>query len=190
MDRYKKKFIDDLFRLHIDESYGRRDFRPQAVVVLYNEDKRVLVTESSKHRVWALPQEGVERGETLECAFLRCLAEELLNKHQVEMIGKEWSRTLDKLKRSSLKGIIHGFYHERRITSGRTREGFFGKEYFYSAAKYAGDGKFDLGPETSDYDWVESKEVITRMRKSGADTDKIELTKRALEVLVEEGLIV
>ena len=190
MDRYKKKLTEDLFILHIDESYGRRDFRPQVVIVLCNKDKKVLVTKSSKHHVWAPPQEGIERGEILNSALLRCVAEELLNKHQLDMTGKEWSKMLNKLKRSSIKNIVHGFYHERRITSGRSREGFFGKEYFYSAAKYVGDGKFELGPETSDYDWVESKEVITRMRKSGADTDKIELTERALEILVKEGLIV
>ena len=156
---YEKKFIEDLFKLHIDNSYGRRDFRPQAVAVLYNKDKKVLITLNEQHHIWAPPQEGIKRGETLEDGLLRCLAEELYNKHPKNMTIEEWYKTMNHLKSISLKAIVHGFYHERRITPGRSREGFFGKEYFYSRAKYIGDGNFEYGPETEEHDWLKSKEV-------------------------------
>jgi hypothetical protein len=102
----------------------------------------------------------------------------------------KWNETMNHLKSSSLNAIVHGFYHERRITPGRSREGFFGKEYFYSRAKYIGDGSFEYGPETEDHDWLESEEVVTRMRKSKADEDKVELTKIAPKILIKKGLIV
>ena len=92
---YEKKFIDNLFKLYIDNRYGHRDFRPQAVLILYNENKKILLSLNKQHHVWAPPQEGIERGETLESAFIRCLAEELYSIYPNDMSLVERHNILD-----------------------------------------------------------------------------------------------
>jgi 8-oxo-dGTP pyrophosphatase MutT (NUDIX family) len=52
-------------------------FRPEAVGCIISPDKKLLLLYKEEHKLWQLPQGGIENGETVEQALKRELAEEL-----------------------------------------------------------------------------------------------------------------
>lgn len=170
---YDEGLAEYLFILYTDLRYSFREYRPEAVAAVYNKEKKVLMTQSREHRVWAPLQEGIRKGESLRKGFLRGLEEE------VGVLQDDLDKT----------SIVLGFYRGCLITRGRSRDDFSGKEYFYSTAEYVGDDNLKKGPEVSDFDWMRHDEVIDNMRSSGVNEDKIQLTENALEILHDKGLV-
>lgn len=101
-------------------------FRPTAVACLIHQG-RVLLAHDQHHRLWLLPQGGIETGETFGAALRREVAEEL---------GQNWAQALSPAQPQFLGEArleFHPTQHNTRQLTDEEGESLpmKGKHYFF-----------------------------------------------------------
>lgn len=162
--------MDQTFQDVIAKLYAGREYRPVGVVILYREtdgQRQFLITQAAEAlRIWAFPQGGVELSETLDQNLSRELTEEL-------------SIDIEK----DLSDIVYDFHYETLDYESirNNKRGFTkGKAYFFTLAKYVGDGNLELqSKEVADAKWMTYEEAIEHFNK--IDSKKAALSKKTLD---------
>ncbi len=151
---------DHTFQTVLELLYEKREYRPEAVAILYDSTSRVLVTQSYKDSSsWCFPQEGIHRDESRREVLERGLREEL---------GISLEQDLDQLVLGvhfELLGAEPGMQNRRGFTAG--------KAYFASCARYIRNGQLHLKPsEVAVAQWMtppEAREHFFRGRPAKAE---------------------
>ena len=161
------KMDNQEFKQIVAELYKKKQYRPTGVFLLYDYWQRFLICQSAKNRlVWGFPQGGVELDETFFQNMKRELKEEL-----------------DINADTDLDRMVFGFHYEILDTEEkRKNERSFstGKAYFFSLAKYVGNGNFSRQEEElSNIAWLNRSEMISYLRLQRKE--KADLLERALE---------
>lgn len=148
----------------VAECYREMQYRPTAVALIVNSQKKVLFVQSAKNTSeWTLPQGGIDRQEDAAAALLRELKEEL-------GISAEEIATLRFLHTEALDAET-----EREDKRGFQR----GKQYFFFLVEYTGNGKcIPEKGEVGAYAWVVTENVRDMLRL--IRKEKAQLVEKAL----------
>ena len=158
----------------------RKGLRPQVVGCILH-DKKLLFVYKAEHKLWQLPQGGIDNGETIEQAIKREMTEEL---------GENFA---SKLKIGSLLGTDKLIFHpekqgSRELTTDDNEKKFMlGKKYFFVAI-VASDDKLDITEtEFNDYKWL-SHDSAKLFAKMIYQKGKRRLTEKIINLLPKQLL--
>jgi len=153
-------------RSKVQGLYKAGEYRPVVSPVIYRgqgDQLSFLIVQSRfNHRVWGFPQGGIEPDETIDRAMDRELEEELKIS-----------------SRDDLTDIWHGI-HYGVLPAEKARvdkRGFSkGKGYFFSIARYIGDGRISADPdEVSGTAWVPPDDCPVYFRMGRPEKAEISL---------------
>ena len=157
-------------------------FRPQVVGCFVN-DRRILLVFKKKHRLWQLPQGGIDNCEKPEDALIREMTEEL-GEDFLAAAGQKYTLLGEdqvEFPRQT-KGL-------RQLTTDDGEEiTLKGKHYFFYAIPTQ-TTKINLNQtEFDDYVWVNYKPAIFLAGKI-YQHGKRRVTEKALSLLLDSGLL-
>ncbi len=152
----------------VENLYVGLEYRPCVVPVIYDDNKRFLITQASVElSCWSYPQGGIKRGEKIIDALFRELKEEVGINSRLDLNFIDYN----------LYYAILNFESDRLRKKGFTK----GKAYFFVLANYFGDKKLVLNSkEVADAKWLNYSEAAEHFylgRKEKADLNKLVLDK-------------
>ena len=139
---------DNKFLSIVKHAYATKKYRPVGVAMIYDKDGRFLIAQSAKgEECWSFPQGGVDPGETIDA----CIERELREETGIEL-------------RRDLSDVRHHVYHDRlpAAPGRKDKRGFTrGKEYFFTLARYVGNGRLSIQrDELRDARWLSYDEAL------------------------------
>lgn len=165
------------------DNIRKQGFRPQIVGCFINKNKQLLFVYDKKHKIWQLPQGGIENKEKINTAFWREMEEEL---------GRDFIKTCEK--------DINLIYEDKiafPISQRGSRElyaddgekiNMLGKKYYFFTA-YSNADKIDLSKtEFDDYQWLnaaKSSELAKNIYQKG----KLRITNKVINTLIEKNFL-
>jgi len=155
--------------------------RPEVVgCILY--DKQLLFVYKKEHRLWQLPQGGINNNETIEEAIIREMTEEL---------GIKFGKTLKIISIFGEDQIIFPPQSQgtRKIKSTNGKNIFMiGKKYFFIALK-TNFNTLDITQTDFDgYEWLDYSQAL-RIANSIYQKRKSELTIEIIQSLRKKTLL-
>ena len=173
----KEPTIEDLDK---DRSEG---FRPSVVGCFLNSGK-ILFVYQKIHKLWQLPQGGVDNKENLTDAFKREMAEELGTDFVKQTSFKPTFISSDKIEFPPDKQGLR----ELKTDSGKPITMKGKKYYFLYATSVSMSLKFPSAEEYSEFKWVNFEEA-QELAKSSSQGGKLRITTAVLETLKSKDLL-
>lgn len=158
----------------------RLGYRPEAVgCLLYNH--RLLFVYKRAHDLWQLPQGGVEKGENLEAAARREMAEELGGSFAAHL-----KRGISLISQGRMR--IAAKRLNLNEPSQRKSRRLKGKHYYFLALN-AGTATLDVEKSEFDgYRWISYAEGSELLKKTG-QKGKARIVRKALDEMKSRGLL-
>jgi 8-oxo-dGTP pyrophosphatase MutT (NUDIX family) len=163
------------------EQTRKSGFRP-VVVACFVNNKNVLMVYKAKHKLWQLPQGGIENGETISQALCREMKEELGR----DIVAKEKDFVYLGEDALTFSAKIQG---SRELKTDDGADVLMkGKKYFFIAVKNKLKDLDIRATEFDGYDWLDF-ESACKLAEKIYQPGKKRVTLEALNLLRENKLI-
>lgn len=157
--------------------------RPSVVGCFLNSGK-ILFVYQKNHKLWQLPQGGVDNGESIVQAFKREMAEELGENFVKQTSFKPTLLSVDKIEFPPDKQGLRDMQTDAGVDVVMKGK----KYYFLYATSSSSNLIFPSDEEYNDFKWVSFDEAI-ELSKSSSQGGKLRITTAALEALKTKNLL-